>query len=31
MTNKFSNYPNVHFVGVGMSMGANLMMRVAGE
>ena len=31
MTTKFKNLPNVHFVGVGMSMGANLMMRVAGE
>jgi predicted alpha/beta-fold hydrolase len=30
-TTKFKNLPNVHFVGVGMSMGANLMMRVAGE
>lgn len=31
MTSKFANHPNVHYVGVGMSMGANLMMRVAGE
>ncbi len=31
MTSKFKDLPNVHFVGVGMSMGANLMMRVAGE
>ncbi len=31
MTSKFKDHPNVHFVGVGMSMGANLMMRVAGE
>lgn len=31
MINKFRNKPNVHFVGVGMSMGANLMLRVAGE
>ena len=31
MKNKFKDHPNVHFVGVGTSMGANLMMRVAGE
>ncbi len=29
--NKFKDKPKVHFVGVGMSMGANLMLRVAGE
>ena len=28
---KFKDHPNVHYVGVGTSMGANLMMRVAGE
>lgn len=31
MLKKFKDRPNVHYVGVGMSMGANLMMRVAGE
>ena len=31
MVTKFSDHPNTHFVGVGMSMGANLMLRVAGE
>lgn len=31
MTFKFKDSPNVHFVGIGTSMGANLMMRVAGE
>lgn len=31
MKTKFKDHPNVHFVGVGTSMGANLMMRVAGE
>lgn len=31
MVDKFKDRPLPHFVGVGMSMGANLMMRVAGE
>lgn len=31
MVNKFKGKPNVHFVGMGMSMGANIMMRLAGE
>ena len=31
MVNKFKDRPNVHFVGMGMSMGANLMMKAAGE
>lgn len=31
MVNKFKDKPNVHFVGMGMSMGANIMMRIAGE
>ena len=31
MVNKFKDMPNCHFVGVGMSMGANLMLKAAGE
>jgi predicted alpha/beta-fold hydrolase len=31
MQRKFKDHPNVHYVGVGTSMGGNLMMRVAGE
>ena len=31
MINKFKDRQNVHFFGIGTSMGANLMMRVAGE
>lgn len=31
MQEKFKHLPNPVYVGVGMSMGANLMLRVAGE
>jgi predicted alpha/beta-fold hydrolase len=31
MVEKFKNHPNPIFVGVGMSMGANLMFKSAGE
>ena len=31
MKNKFKDKTNIHYVGVGTSMGANLMLRVAGE
>lgn len=31
MVKKFKDRKNVHYVGMGMSMGANLMMRIAGE
>ena len=31
MVNKFKNKPNPHFVGVGTSMGANLLLKIAGE
>ena len=31
MKEKFKDYPNVHFVGLGMSLGANFMMKAAGE
>ena len=31
MVSKFSNKPNPRFVGIGMSMGANLMLKIAGE
>lgn len=30
MQKKFSNRPNPRYVGVGMSMGANLLLRIAG-
>lgn len=31
MVNKFKNRGEVHFVGVGLSMGGNVMMKMAGE
>lgn len=31
MQQKFRHMPNTHFVGVGTSMGANLMLKIAGE